>query len=136
MSKEAIIKDLPEPFVRQMRNWVKTASSVGLYCISPAYEGMPGNPTYGPRIPLSGKERTHLERAIESLPNRERLAVRLFWMYEGHDLVWLGNRMRCDYRTAESRVRRGHELVRQRLATYEAACERTESMVQMAGVAY
>lgn len=119
MSKESIIKELPDSFVRQMRNWVKTGSSVGMYAISPAYEGMPNNSTYGSRIPRMG-EASDLEWALERIPNQVRLAVMLFWLYEGNDLVWLGRRLHCDYRTAEVRVRKGHDLLRAKLASFEA----------------
>lgn len=123
MSKESIIKDLPVVFVRQMRNWVLTKSSVGLYTITPAYEGMPGNPTYGARVLSTFREVSLLEHAIDALPNRERLAVRLFWVYEGNDLVWLGRRLACDYRVAEKRVRHGHDALRADLARREHAYE-------------
>ena len=123
MSKESIIKDLPDSFVRQMRNWVKIGSGVGQYAISPAYEGMPNNTVFGSRIPVGGGERTMVERAIEALPI-ERLAIMLFWQYEGNDLVWLGRRLHCDYRTVEERVRKGHDLMRTALARWQASHER------------
>ena len=123
MSKESIIKDLPDAFVRQMRNWVKTGAALGRCAISSAYDGMPSNPPYGPRIPTIN-EGSHLDRALDSLPNRERLAVMLFWIYEGNDLVWLGRRLHCDYRTVEVRVRSGHDLLRRELARLEAAHDR------------
>jgi hypothetical protein len=124
MSKESIIKDLPRDFVRQMRDWVKTGSCVGMYSMTSAYEGMPNSGTFGSRIPSCTREATHLERALEALPNRERCAVMLFWLYEGNDLVWLGRRLHCDYRTAEARVRTGHDLMRNDLARWQAAHER------------
>jgi hypothetical protein len=124
VSKESIIKELPDDFVRQMRNWVLTGSCVGMYAISPAYEGMPNNTVYGPRIPMGGGERTIVERALEQLPNNIRSAVMLFWQYEGNDLVWLGRRLRCDYRTAEKRVRDGHDLMRNDINRQTAAHDR------------
>jgi len=124
MSKESIIRELPDDFVRQMRNWATTGSNVGMYTISPAYEGMPSSRVPGSVILANYGEISHVERAIDALQNRERLAVRLFWMYEGQDLVWLGRRLGCDYRVVESRVRRGHERMRQDLAILEAAYER------------
>ena len=124
MSKESIIKDLPDAFVRQMRNWVITASGIGFYAISPAYEGMPNNSVYGSRVPSGGAEVSHVERALDALTNRERCAVMLFWQYEGNDLGWLGRRLGCDYRTAEIRVRRGHEFMRNYIAVREAAHDR------------
>ena len=120
MSKESIINELPDSFVRQMRNWVKTGSCVGMYAISPAYEGMPNNTVFGPRIPVAGRESTDLEHALEALPAQLRLAVMLFWLYEGNDLVWLGRRLHCDYRAVERRVRKGHEQLRGDLARREA----------------
>lgn len=124
MSKEAIINELPEPFVMQMRNWVKTRSNVGVYKISPAYEGMPGNPTFGSRVLADFSEVSMLERAIDALRPREAMAVKLFWIYEGNDLTWLGRRLGCDYRAVERRVRKGHEFLRAEIAKREAAYER------------
>lgn len=124
MSKEAIIKDLPQVFVLQMRNWVVTRSGVGLYTITPAYEGMPGNPIYGSRVLADFTEVSMLEHAINTLRPREGQAVKLFWIYEGNDLAWLGRRLGCDYRTAESRVRKGHDDVRNDLANREARYDR------------
>lgn len=121
MSKEQIIKDLPDEFVRQMRNWVLTGSCVGLYAISPAYEGMPHNMVYRSRPPPFGGEYSHLERALDALPSNLWLAVRLFWQYEGNDLVWLGKRLKCDFRTVEKRVREGHDLMRNDIARRQAA---------------
>lgn len=124
MSKEAIIKELPEGLVRQMRSWVLTRSNTGLYTITPAYQGMPGNPTYGSRVLADFSEVSMLERAIDGLRPRERDAVRLFWIHEGNDLVWLGRRLGCDYRVVEKRVRNGHDLLRADLARREHAYER------------
>lgn len=125
MSKESIIRELPDQFVAMMRNWAKTGACIGLYTISPAYQGMPNSSTFGPRIPSLAGECSHVDLALDRLPNRERLAVRLFWVTEGQaDLVWLGERLRIDYRTVEKRIRRGHELLRQHLATLEAIHER------------
>lgn len=126
MSKESIIRELPDSFVAMMRNWVKTGSCIGLYTISPAYEGMPNNGTFGPRIPSFAGEASHVDQALEILPNRERLAVRLFWHTEGQaDLVWLGRYLGIDYRAVERRVRKGHERMRQELARLEGRHERT-----------
>ncbi|HKQ24112.1 MAG TPA: hypothetical protein VJT81_06685 [Burkholderiales bacterium] len=124
MSKEAIIKELPDSFVRQMRNWVLTCSCVGMYAISPAYEGMPNTGTYGPRTPSSGGEISDLEWALLTVPIRYRQAVMLFWQYEGNDLVWMGRRLSCDFRAVERRVREGHDRLRQELARREARRER------------
>lgn len=128
MSKESIIKELPESFVLQMRSWVVTRSNVGLYTITPAYEGMPGNPIYGSRVLADFTEVSMLERSIESLKPRYCQAVKLFWIYEGNDLTWLGRRLACDYRTAEERVRKGHNEVRNDLANREARYERRRAV--------
>ena len=123
MSKESIIKDLPRDFVRAMRNWVKTGSCVGQYAMSSAYQGMPNGTPFGPRIPFIN-EGSHLERALDALPNSVRQAVMLFWQYEGNDLVWLGRRLHCGFRTAEARVRKGHDLMRNKLAMHQAGEDR------------
>lgn len=124
MSKESIIKDLPERFVLQMRSWVITRSGIGVFTITPIYEGMPGSPVYGSRALSDFGEVSMLERAIDSLRPRYNQAVRLFWIYEGNDLTWLGRRLGCDYRTAENRVRMGHDQVRNDLAMREARHDR------------
>lgn len=123
MSRKAIIDGLPDHFINQMRNWVKTSSSVGHYSIS-QYDGMPMNHAFGSRPPSSGGEATHVERALDMVPNRERQAVRLFWLYEGMSLEGLSTRLHCHWETVEVRVRKGHELLRQHLATLEARYER------------
>lgn len=126
MSKESIIRELPDQFVAMMRNWAKTGACIGLYTISPAYEGMPNTGTFGPRIPPFAGEASHVDLALDRLPNRERLAVRLFWVTEGQaDLVWLGQRLGIDYRAVERRIRKGHDLLRRHLATFEARQDRT-----------
>lgn len=125
MSKEAILKDLSREFVMQMRNWAAVGSNEGLYAISPAYDGMPVTPVRGSRTPLDNGESTHVERALGMVPNRERLAVRLFWMYEGREMIWLTKRlMLTDVRTFENRVIKGHQQLRQRLASLQAQYER------------
>ncbi len=126
MSKETIIKELPERFVLQMRSWVITRSSVGLYTITPAYSGVPGSRIYGSRILSDFTEVSMLERALESLQARYCQAIKLFWIYEGNDLTWLGRRLGCDYRTAEDRVRKGHDQMRNDLAKREASYERRQ----------
>lgn len=121
MSKEAIINELPEEFVRKMRNWAKTGTEIGSCPISSAYVGgRIGSGTFGPSIPTWGGEVSDLQRAIDSLKERERLAVRLFWLQEGQDLVGLGRRLHCDYRAAERRVRKGHEEMLLELGRREA----------------
>lgn len=124
MSRKAIIDVLPEHFVNQMRNWAKTSDTVGHYSISQAYEGMPTTPVFGSRSPATGGEASHIQRALDMVPNRERLAVRLFWLYEGADLVALGTRLHVDYRTVETRIRKGHEQLREHLARLEGQYER------------
>lgn len=133
MSKESIIRELPEAFVRQMRSWAATRSNVGVCPISPAYEGMPSTRVPGPRI-LAGQfgEPSMLEHAIDALKPRYSLAVRLFWLYEGNDLIWLGRRLGCDYRTVEERIRNGHNALRNDLANREARYERRQERAALA----
>lgn len=123
MSKESIINELPDSFVRQMRNWVKTGSCVGMYAMSQAYQGIRINHTHWAGTP-DIHEATDLEHALEALPAQLRVAVMLFWLYEGNDLTWLGRRLHCDYRTVEVRVRKGHEQMRGDLARREARQDR------------
>lgn len=123
MSKEAIIKELPEAFVRQMRDWVRSRSGNG-FAMTSAYDGMPSSSGYAEMpIPILYGAVGDVDIAMLQIPLREREAVRLFWEREGNSLRWLGRRLAVNHETAEARVVRGHALLREelRLITIRAA---------------
>lgn len=108
-------------FTRQMRNWALTCAGVVpmSYTISSCYQGG-ARDTYGEsnRTPVLIGEAEDINTALNQLPLRYRLAVSLFWQYEGRPLAWFARRSGngVDWRTFESRVMRGHELLRAELA--------------------
>lgn len=117
MSGESIIKDLPEDFVRKMRNWARGNCGAVSYAMTTAYDGMGPSSGYAEAsIPVLGGEAADVDQALAAVPNRYRQAVMLFWQYEGRPLTWLGRRLHVDYRAAERRVRQGHHLLIAELA--------------------
>lgn len=124
MSKEAIINELPEAFVRQMRDWVRSRSGNG-FAMTSAYDGLGPSSGYAETpIPILYGAVGDVDIAMLQVPLREREAVRLFWEREGNSIRWLTRRLGLQKReTAEARVRKGHDLVREqlRLITLKAA---------------
>jgi DNA-directed RNA polymerase specialized sigma24 family protein len=124
MSKESIIKDLSEDYIRRMRNWARADSGCDQYAMTSAYDGMADNAVYtSSMLTLSGEAQdTHL--ALQSVPNQYRQAVMLFWQYEGRALEWIGRRLgNIHYETVERRIRQGHLLhiteLRRRTGAYQ-----------------
>lgn len=116
-----IYGDMTEHFRRKMRNWAMANAGVTpmSYLISSCYR--PGvRDTYGDssREPILIGEAEDVNAAMHHIPLRYRLAVTLFWQYEGRPLVWFARRCGegVDWRTFESRVIRGHELLMAELA--------------------
>lgn len=107
MSRESIIKGLPEDYVRRMRNWSRADSGEGLYASSSIYDpaGHIRGETVMPTL-IGEASDTHL--ALQAVPARERQAVMLFWQYEGRALDWIGRRLHIHYETVERRVIKGH----------------------------
>ena len=133
MSKEAIIQELPEAFIRQMRDWVRSRSGNG-FAMTSAYEGMPSSSGYAEMpIPILYGAVGDIDLAMLQIPLREREAVRLFWEREGNSLVWLGKRLAVSDKTAEVRVRKGHELLREQLRLIALAAERYQDAARSAG---
>jgi hypothetical protein len=115
MSRESIIKDLPEDYVRRMRNWVRADSGQGQYAMTSAYTGeRERGDVYDSHMPVLEGEARDTATALDLVPNRERQAVMLFWQYEGRSLESLGKRLSPEaplhYETVERRVREGHRL--------------------------
>jgi hypothetical protein len=115
-----IYREISENFIRQMRNWALTNAGVvpNSCTISSCYRGG-ARDTYGDaaREPVLIGEAEDVNAALNQLPLRYRHAVSLFWQYEGRPMIWLAGRCgRIDWRTYESRVLHGHELLAAELA--------------------
>ncbi|WP_025041014.1 hypothetical protein [Nitrosospira briensis] len=119
MSKK-IYNELPEHFIRGMRNWALTNAGVikERRTISSIYSGIGGD-TYGEsNVPLLTGEARDIDQALSALPARYKQAVSLFWQYEGWPLTWFARRsgQGVDWRTYEQRVIRGHEMLKAEIA--------------------
>jgi hypothetical protein len=110
MSRESIIKDLAEDYIRRMRNWSRADSGEGIYASSSIYD--PAGHIRGETvIPTLIGEASDTHLALQAVPARERNAVMLFWQYEGRALEWMGRRLgNIHYETVERRVIKGHTL--------------------------
>lgn len=128
MSSEAVIAELPPEFVRKMRNWASTCAGCSYsflhYAFTSAYDDLPGGGWGETGVPKLRGEAEDVWRGLAALRARERLAVMLFWSYEGRSLRWLGRRLCISHHTAESRVRRGHEELRRALCLGMASAPR------------
>lgn len=114
-----IYKAISESFTRKMRNWALTTAGVvpTSYIISSCYRLGPRD-TYGnaETQPVLIGESEDVNHALLQLPLRYRQAVSLFWQYEKRPLAWFGRRLAIDWRTYETRVVHGHELLKAELA--------------------
>lgn len=131
MSKEAIIKALPEDYVRRMRNWAKADACAVSYAMTSAYEGERSD-GYDTHMPILLGEAHDTHAALGAVPNRERQAVMLFWQFEGQSLRDLGRRLRVNHETAQARVVRGHEL---HIGEIRRLIERHHAMIESNRVA-
>jgi hypothetical protein len=123
MSKESIIKDLSEDYIRRMRNWARADSGCDQYAITSAYDGIV-NDRYTSSMPILSGEAQDTHIAMQAVPNQYRQAVMLFWQYEGRALEWIGRRLgNIHYETVERRIRQGHLLhiveLRRRTGAYQ-----------------
>lgn len=113
-----IMAELPEDFVRRMRNWARWAARGGLpKLVSCAMWGNAPSGARGDQVinTLSG-EAGDTDMALNAVPVRYAKAARLFWQYEGSALTGLARRCSCDYRTYENRVIEGHIRLRSEMA--------------------
>ena len=113
-----IMSELPEEFVRRMRNWARWAAGGGLPKLSScAMWGIAPSGSRGDQVinTLSG-EAGDTDMALNAVPVRYAQAVRLFWQYEGSALAVLTRRCSRDYRTYENRVIEGHIRLRSEMA--------------------
>ena len=121
-----IMSELPEDFVRRMRNWARWAAGGGLPKLSScAMWGIAPSGSRGDQVinTLSG-EAGDTDAAMNGVAVRYAQAVRLFWQYEGSALAVLARRCSCDYRTYESRVIEGHTRLRSEMAQRSDAAQR------------
>lgn len=121
---QQIVEVLPEHFMRLMRNWVRAKSGGMGFAISGAYSGIAPDTFDGPSMPILLGEAADVDRALERVPLRERAAVMVFWQFEGRSLPWFGRRLGLDYRTAQTRIMAGHNLVQRELRTLAEATAR------------
>lgn len=137
-----IYSALTEQFIRRMRNWALTnAGCAGEQrVISSIYHGENWD-TYGDApMPVLIGEAEDVSNALVTIRVRYRQAVSLFWQYEGRPLTWFASRsgQGVDYRTFETRVMHGHELLkaelmrqREKVESYRVAvrAKRTEQEI-------
>jgi hypothetical protein len=117
---DRIYKAVSENFIRQMRNWALTTAGVipMSYAMSSCY-GISAKDTYGDGgEPILIGEAEDINVALLTMPLRFRIAVMLFWQYEGRPLAWFARRCGdgVDWRTFERRVVHGHELLKAAIA--------------------
>jgi len=117
MSKK-IYQELPEEFIRRMRNWARwnagTDNPLG-FGAQPAWRNAPASRWGDMPIGILSGEGGDTEGALNALAIRYCQAVKLFWQYEGQSLAYLARRCVVDYRTYEQRVIDGHDLLRAEL---------------------
>lgn len=133
MSKEAIISALPEEFVRQMRDWVRSRCGNG-FAMTSAYDGLGPSSGYAETmIPILYGAVGDIDTAMADIPLREREAVRLFWEREGNSLRWLGRRLNVNHETVEQRVRQGHAMLLEELRIIRLNARRYNETAQRLG---
>ena len=129
--RQKIIEALDHHFVRAMRNWARwsAGSSMG-YAQSSAYDGVIGDGWDGSGIPLLEGEAKDVQAAMGAIDRRYSHAVRLFWEREGESLPRLARRCRLemDYRTFQTWVMRGHDLLKVEMHRRRAQMDRTAHM--------
>jgi DNA-directed RNA polymerase specialized sigma24 family protein len=112
---QQVMDQLPEHFIRVMRNWVRANSGVNVLRISNVYSGAARDTFDGAALPILMGEAKDVDLALVEIPIRERAAVTLFWQYEGATLPWLSDRLVVDYRTVKARIIKGNELLQAEL---------------------
>ena len=133
--RQRIMDAIDEHFIRQMRNWVRSGGSGNLYAMSAAYDGGVDQSAYAQSpLPILGGEAEDVDASLCALALRYRLAVTLFWWYEGASLPHLARRCGTgvDYRTYQTRVMRGHDDLRAELHRRRAMFDRLRAHAQQA----
>jgi len=110
MSEDCVITELPEDYVRRMRNWARADAGAGLYAVSSIYDPSAGRDRGEMPIPTLVGEAHDTHMALDVLAQRERLAVTLYWQHEGKGMRWLGRRLAISDKTAKARVLKGSEI--------------------------
>lgn len=125
---QRVYSELPENFIRLMRNWASSEAGVGSWLISRVYKGMPRTIYAGGRVPILRGEASDVELAMRVLQPAYRVAVVLFWSFEGMSFRQLAERcgLAC-HQTYQSRLSRGHEQLRAELARRSAQFARLEA---------
>lgn len=131
--RNEIVRELPVDFVRKMQNWVKSRNGSG-FAMTSAYDDVKDSSGYAISVPptLVG-EASDVDEALAKVPNREALAVQLFWEMDGASLRQIGRRLLIDYHTVESRVRKGHTLLRAELDATRQARFRMHQQIAATG---
>lgn len=114
-----LIDEMDAHFVRLMRNWVKGgAGRYGAGSISSIYSGIAGAGRNESIMPTLTGEVSDVDRALATLPDDEKRAVKLFWINEGNELRWFAARLDCESRAVVRRLTKGHNLLRIELERY------------------
>jgi hypothetical protein len=108
---------LPEDFIRRMRNWARvvTGQMKGIAFTS-AYEGIAAGTMHDQPIPVLEGEADDTDRALNTLPPREKWAVSEFWSREGRSLRQHARGRAIDPHTFEAWTIRGHDMLKAELA--------------------
>jgi hypothetical protein len=122
-----------------MRNWALTTSGVVpmSYAMSSCY-GISAKDTYGDGgEPILIGEAEDINAALAKMPLRYRIAVMLFWQYEGRPLAWFARRCGdgVDWRTFERRVAHGHDLLKAEIARQHEKVERYREAIRKLQIA-
>lgn len=108
--------DLPDDFVRRMRNWARCNAGGGMDSVSAMDYGARIDGGYHEAVmPLLTGEATDTEAALATVGMRYQQAVRQFWSYEGRPWRWHGQHRGVNHETFRVWVDKGHEALRAEL---------------------
>lgn len=112
MSRESIVRDLPEDFVRKMINWARVVPGSG-YAQSSVYDGGKTSSGYAESIiPVLVGEAADVSEALKQLPTKEGAAVKNFWELQGLSMRKLAKKLDVHRNDVEALIRRGHAMLR------------------------
>jgi hypothetical protein len=83
-----IFAQLPEDFVRRMRNWSASLGGGSVTTSSMLWNNI-GSGSFESRIPVLMGEADDTDAAVRHLPQRHQEVVTVFWRYNTHDLEWM-----------------------------------------------
>ena len=130
---QRIYAEITHEFKRRMENWGRYNSRGGLAEISPSsmWSSASGGGFRESVIPTLEGEASDTDRALNTLPIRERQAVMLFWQYNGKPLTYLAKRCGgIDYRTYEDRVIKGHIALNCEIRRYSDMMRDQRSLIE------